>query len=386
VKQAGHDDWAKKKASQAFGDRHQDVGTPPDAALAQRWQDLAATGKQEGYQFDRGTGTLQWTDAISQRRGRLAAEFGVYWESVERGWNRVTGEGMATPTSDGEHIFVAMANNVVACLDLTGTPVWQQFDPKARDEKDASERVRRKLHFVPSPVLADDLVIVAQDANRLRAYRQSDGSKVWESDYPIGKNTCGTPSVIDLDGQTALVAANGRVYKAADGSVLIDDLPVLDGGCSPLVAGDIVYLTTGDKKAAQKGLSAYRLSPGGAELLWNRPDAGQTDRAPVLAHGLLFTAVQQGKKNKYMGCLDPANGETVATSEVKASGNPVYAVAGDKLIVKDNAETFWIFSADKELKQLGNHKLEKSKGFAYPTFAGDKMLIRLGNELIAIGG
>ena len=74
-----------------------------------------------------------------------------------------------TPVSDGEHVFVSMSNDQVACHDLDGNCNWLIWDRPAQ-----SGHVRYAL----SPRLVGDKLIVTA-CGEMRAYDRHPGRKLW---------------------------------------------------------------------------------------------------------------------------------------------------------------------------------------------------------------
>ena len=78
-----------------------------------------------------------------------------------------------TPVSDGEHVFVSISNDQVACHDLDGNCNWLIWDRPAQAAPAKSEHVRYAL----SPRLVGDKLIVTA-CGEMRAY-----------DEPTGRNS-----------------------------------------------------------------------------------------------------------------------------------------------------------------------------------------------------
>jgi outer membrane protein assembly factor BamB len=368
---------------------------PQDAALKDLYVALAKEGRDRGFKRENvGNDLLREAHAPTQARTlELANEYAEWYEVRERGWHRVTGGCFASPVTDGENVYVSFANNVVACYGLDGTRRWSKWDHVPRAKPGRGVAGRRELYFAASLVLIGDLLIVAADQNRLRAYDAKTGDKKWESVYPFVGYSVGTPAHVKLQHLDVVVGANGRVYRVTDGKELLADLPPCDGGSSPLPNGDVVILQNGPQgKHAIKGLTAVRLTSLSAdevkwEKVWNRP-ACDTSRSPAIHEGLLYHQAVEGKSGWFEVC-ETATGEPV--SDVKRplkGGNISFSVAGGHVFAKDNDAKFWVFKTGRQPEQVASNALELGKGngnYSLPGFAGGRIFVRSMDALYAIG-
>lgn len=318
-------------------------------------------------------------------------------------WTTLVGAGFATPLVNGDRIYVANSANVVACYDLTGKKIWGVWDHTSRsDKKDAP--LTRELEFCPSPILVGNILVVAQDFNRIRAYEAATGKKLWENIRPKrGGWTAGTPAGMTVNGVPVVIDANGMVYRLKDGVVLTDGLPAATGTIGPIVDGDSVFMRgftiTKGRRAEKPVLGAYRLAIHGdqAEVTtrWISPHVGNEHRSPVLHQGHLYH-INEAKTDEIparaLYALKADDGVLVGSEPLSQGGYsyPCLLVADTGVVVGTVFGKFMFFSFAPELKPIGEGSVFlRAYGsypcYALPTFHGDRIYQRDMDGLYCIG-
>ncbi|MFW5750071.1 MAG: PQQ-binding-like beta-propeller repeat protein [Planctomycetota bacterium] len=392
-------DTARSKAwNRAFEDGQEvaEDDLPDDPALAQKWRSLAAEGRANGFSFRRTGADLnrKGDAAVRERTRRPGNEFAAWYEVAERGWNTITGRSFATPVTDGERIYVSFANDVVACYDLDGERVWARWDHKPRETRGDDPGTRRELHYTASPIIVGDLLVVAGGENRLRAYALADGEKQWESPYPdTVKNLAGTPVVTRLAYGAVIVAPNGHVYRAGDGTVLAKDLPGCPSGASPAVADDLVIMLPGKRgKGDLKGMVALRLTMSDADSLdWKRVWAVEGDmestRAPAIHDGLLYQV--RGRKTDRLAVFDLASGEQLTEIDLGVRERHIsLSLGGDLLVTKGTGDAMCLIKAGRQPEVVSTNELDIDKGdrnYALPCLDADRIYVRSKRYIYCIG-
>ena len=245
----------------------------PERAEAVRAQWVAALREYEVSNTDtRGMKDKAKASAIKAKQKALdakAAEFGEKYGLLGLR-NRAQGNTWATPVSDGRRVWTAWAPNTAACYDLAdGSPVWMEWFGPVRAsgnglrKSDRSQSSSWNERWVPSPVLADGVLVTSQGAV-LRGVDAEAGTLLWEQplnrnrdvyvehdkqvrrDGPTGHWGCGTPVVLDVGGMRVVVTSRGRAYRVSDGKVVCGYIGAMAdvGGNSPVAADrtDTVFL------------------------------------------------------------------------------------------------------------------------------------------------
>jgi len=149
-------------------------------------------------------------------------------------WDGLLTQTFPTPVSDGECVFVNMANDQIACFDTEGNCRWLIWDRPSQAPPAKSEHVRYAL----SPRLIGEKLIVAA-CGELRAYDKRTGRKLWgvyhKKDFGAYwvKVSPPVPMQAALDDRPfdVLLSPGSGIYRLDDGKLLgtLPDLPGYEG-------------------------------------------------------------------------------------------------------------------------------------------------------------
>jgi outer membrane protein assembly factor BamB len=193
------------------------------------------------------------------------------WEGAYSG--NYVGYTFATPVTDGRRVFVKCGTGVVAAYDLDGNRLWMARTPY----------LASGAHFCGSPVLADDLVVIAQiqDPNAgqfsdwlftLTALDAATGKVRWTGKAHEGGRQSSSPVVMRLtnggEDMTVIVTAGGTVVRAADGKILVNGLRGGCGTATPTPVGDTLYRIESGQAGGVRFLMLDR-DHVGARWLWS---------------------------------------------------------------------------------------------------------------------
>ena len=308
----------------------------------------------------------------AKRIKELEAELSEPTGTLKQKW-RTIGYSMATPVTDGTHVWVKSGTGAVACLELaTGRISWmKKIDP---DPYETSVTSPILLDTPPKPLLI--LSRVVYDAERkyqnektersknLLAFEAATGDLVWESaGLPTAGWGSGSPLLMEVDHVAVVVSDSGDVVRATDGFHLKERI-ALGGSSSAVADGNVAYICD------DKEIRAVRLTWSGSskieatELwrrvivqesansfgLWSSPllAGGRLFAVDGLAHGLVLDAASgevlhdfspleyTGRKAEVYASLAEAGGKVVVASmkkgyvsifELSADGQPVVEVS-----------------------------------------------------------
>src|SRR5262245_30331334 len=187
------------------------------------------------------------------------------------------GYSAPTPVTDGQNVFVAFGNGLVACYDLEGNRRWLKL----------IEHTTLTYAHSASPVLVGGKLVI--HFTDLVALDPKTGSEAWRLKSQAG---WGTPLATRMGDVDVLVTPKGALVRAADGKLLADRL----GSCganSPILHQGIVYF-------AHSAVAAVRLPASDAEpvkpaSVWKgkTKGSGYGFSSPVVHDGLLYAASDQ---------------------------------------------------------------------------------------------
>lgn len=234
----------------------------------------------------------------------------------------------ATPTIDGERLYMVGADGHVACLETkTGKPVWMKHLVKDFGGK------HMDWGFCASPTIDGDRVLIdcgGPGASTI-ALDKKTGATIWKA----GDDEPGYGSVVlgAVDGKkTAVTFKAGAIVgnAAADGAPLWRfewETPYKINAVTPLILGDLIVFSS----AYNHGAAALRVKGGKPERVWFTKDLYAQFNSPVHHKGGLFGIDGEVGKRSALVCLDVQTGDEKWRARNVKNGSLILAT--DKLLV-----------------------------------------------------
>lgn len=328
------------------------------------------------YQFnvlclDRASGQLRWQ--------RTATE-----QVPHEGHHTSHGYASASPTTDGQRLYVSFGSRGLFCYDLDGNLVWH---------RDLGEmQTRREFGEGASPVVHRGVLIVNWDhegESFVTCLDAATGDDRWRVPRDE-KTTWTTPLVVEHHGTTQVVV-NGsnrtRSYDIATGDVLWQcggqvsnpiPSPVADGGIVYCMSGFLGYAVSAIPLDARGDITDL-----GREV-WRATDAASYVASPVLVDDLLyFTKSESG----ILCCRDASTGEPQYGIKRLPQIETVYSspvAAANRLYITDRNGTTVVIRIGPEFEILAtNHLRDTVDATLVPV--GKQLLIRGRSTLYCIG-
>lgn len=312
--------------------------------------------------LDRRTGDELWR--------RVAAE-----RVPEEGHHGDNSFATASPTTDGERLYVCFGSAGLYCYDLDGNLLW--------DWNPGSVKTRLSFGEGSSPVVYGDRLIFVRDQEEqsfIVALNAKTGKDVWrrDRDEPSGWST---PLVIERAGRTQVIT-NGKVrvrsYDLDDGELIWEcGGQVSNVTPSPVADDNTVFCMSGYRGSA---LYALPLDQSGdltdsAAITWKKTRGTPYVPSPLLYGGRLYF---NRSNSSAMTCLDAATGEE-ALEPVRLPGirglyaSPV-AAAGRVYFVGRRGTTL-VLEHGTEFNVLAQNSLDDHFD-ASPAIVGDQLFLR----------
>jgi outer membrane protein assembly factor BamB len=304
----------------------------------------------------------------------------------------------ATPSSDGDRVFVTTGTGEVVAFDVSGNEKWR-FNAQDRYGK-----FRFGFGFHSTTVLHEGrlfLQLIHSAAQRVVSVDSTTGKEVWEIERKSDgvaecEHSYASPTA-HRQGDLSVVITHGNDYcighDPATGKELwrIADLNpkgrynrTLRFVASPVVSNGFVVAPS----AKNRGVSVVRLSDakgrigkGGIGELW-RVDKGTTDiTSPLLYKGVLYLC----KENGTVLSLDVKTGEQLYQERFHGQtyrGSPV--AFNGRILFTARDGTFTLLKAGKSYELLGKNKLD-DEFTSSPAISRDRLYLRGYKFLYAIG-
>lgn len=232
----------------------------------------------------------------------------------------------ATPTVDGDKVFVLSRSGRLACLDaVSGTERWKV------DVTALTGAPVPGWGFGGSPVVYKDLLLL-NVGDSGAAVKKDSGELVWKSAPEEAGYT--TPKLVTREDGDYAIFSSGRDFTGRDlktgEEVARWDWKTKYGvnAADPIVVGDRIFISSGYRK----GATVVDISSGEPEEVWKNKEMQNQMNPSVLVDGYLYgCSGDQNDRSATLKCISMANGETQWTFPGIGAGTVM--VAKDHLIV-----------------------------------------------------
>ena len=275
--------------------------------------------------------------------------------------------GMAAPAVQGETVYAACAQGMVAAFGVDGKIKWQ-----ARVAAMKSDTGK------PGVLVAGDVLVV--QCGSLVGLGLVDGKEKWVSKAKVSAGAA-PPVRVQAGSEHAVLTADGALVRAADGEVLAADLPAT-GASAPQVLGEIAYYA-GKSVTAARRLPSKLVKGAEVEELWKVKGYGPCS-TPLLVDGQVLMIAADGEltslamdsgRELYVEKLGV--GERVCS--LVLGGDNVYAVN----VGNDGTRTV-VFKPGPKFEKVWEYSV--AGGSDGVSFIGRDQYIVAGVRLHAIGG
>jgi outer membrane protein assembly factor BamB len=310
--------------------------------------------------YDTTTGKLVWTH-------RDAARF---YESNGGAGPR------STPTLSNGRVYTFGATGILNALNAAdGAVVW------SRNAASDTETKVPGWGFASSPLVVGEVVVVAT-AGRLAAYDLATGEPRWFG--PQGGAGYSSPHRVTKDGVTQIVQMSGAGVTGVapgDGKVLWNH-PLQSG--TPIVQpaltadGDLL-VSNGDGSDMRRIAVAQGSGGWTVEERWTSYGLVPNFNDLVVHRGHAF-----GFDGGMLACINVEDGERKWEGGNYGSGQIVLLSDQDLLlVVSEKGELALVGAAPDQFTELARFPAIKGKTWNHPVLAGDVLLVRNGEEMVA---
>jgi len=322
--------------------------------------------------------------AINQADGRIVWDKSVEARTPEQryqGFVTIHGYASATPTSDGQAVFVFFGRSGVFAYSVTGDLLWKAT-------------VGDHTHpwgSAASPILWRNLLIVnaSEESGSLVALDKANGREIWRVEGI--RQSWSTPLVVALPngGEELVVSLRDRVLglEPATGQKLWECAGVQDYVVPSVIGHDgVVFVTAGRKGHTLAIRAGGRGDVTKTHILWQL-DKSPKVGTPVYYQGHLYWISHQG----VAVCVQAETGKVVFEQrlEIRGRGDKAYAsliVADGRLYGVTRQDGTFVLAAEPEFSQLAHNRLSDASIFnATPMVCRSRLLLRSDRFLYCIG-
>jgi len=354
-------------------------------------------------EFDQASQKLA-TVCVDRRTGNILWRRAVAVEKIEK-VHSLSSPAAATPSTDGERVYVYFGSYGLLCYDLEGNPKWERRLPLPENPYGATA----------SPIVAGELLVFNHQGKEayLLAVNRRDGRTVWRTDRSSFRYGWSTPvhwrhdridEVLVLGGD---FEANQRLmaYDLATGAERWwvaglppcgKSTPVIGGGLVFLAAPDIILEQSAEKRNPERASQFYAkngnrlmaVRPGStgevaaANIAWSDRRGVPGVPSPLYFNGRLYTCKDGG----LIFCRVAETGELLYDERLGTTGyyysSPV--AADNRIYIASADGVVTVFDAGAKLNVLATNKLDGAI-LATPALAGVNIYVRTETHLYAFG-
>lgn len=300
-----------------------------------------------------------------------------------RFWESNAGAGpRATPALAHGRVYALGATGILNALDSrTGTRVWS-CSPAA----DTGSK-RPEWGFSGSPCVLDDLVVVAT-AGRLAAYDASTGRLRWLG--PEGRGSgYSSPHAATLGGQLQVLLVSGKgitAVRPSDGSVLWQHDWPGDAITQPAVTSDGDVLLGSGSGIGGSSTGLRRLAVESKAAGWTvRERWTSRQLRPYFNDFVVHEGHAYGFDGGLLACVALADGRRSWKDGRFGSGQMVLLPGqGLLMVISERGEVALVAASPEGFRELGRIPAVAGKTWNHPALAGDVLLVRNAEEMAAL--
>jgi outer membrane protein assembly factor BamB len=321
-------------------------------------------GKETLTAFDAGSGQILWSD-----------------ESAGPAWKTRYPGTRATPVVEGDAIYTYGGGGELTCRDLaSGKPRWTVNILKTTGSEPLG------WGQGSSPLLVGDLMYVqsGQGGAIAVAVKKGDGSVAWQSEAR-GVGGYAHPILADVSGQQQLVVFGGKAVFGMDpasGKTLWQQPWETNfdvNAATPVYRDGHVFVSS----EYNKGCMMLRLTPGGAEKLWENKEVQSKVNGMILDGDHLYA--NSSGTIKCMSWPDGKIAWSAADSSLRlGAGGSIVRVGNDRLLAMSDRGKLTIARATPEkIEVLGQSQLlDGREVWATPLLYGGRLYAKGDTELV----
>ena len=296
----------------------------------------------------------------------------------------------ATPLVTGDLVIASGTNKQIHALDKsTGEVVWSRDLVRDFDAPPLLERPAIRAGYAVSPLAWRDLIIVTAGGpgQAVMALGAADGAVAWRSGDFLVSHT--SPILIDVDGQTQLVAVGGQTVNGLDpdtGNVLwshAHDTQADMNNSTPIWGLDNVLFLSA---AYNNGSRALRLTRDGAatevEQLWFT-NQFRLMFANAIRLGEFVYGTSGDFGPAFFGALDLRTGEVAWRSRGFGRSSMVYA-DGKAIVLDEDGTLALVRLSPTGLTVLSRAELFDTTAWTAPTLVGTTLYARDRARIVAL--
>ncbi len=292
-----------------------------------------------------------------------------------RFWDSHAGAGpRSTPTLDTARVYTLGATGILNVLDITnGHLIW------SRDAASDTEAEPQGWGFAGSPLLVDDMVLVAVGGN-LVAYDRQDGTLRWKG--PAGGLGYSSPELLTIDGVTQVVLLDGTGatgFEPSTGKVIWNYEDPEERIVQPGLTGDGRILLSTRNGTALRCLDVHQQAGS-----WSVTEQWISNRLkPNFNDYVTNKGYAYGYDGMSLCCMDLQDGARMWKSGNYGGQLMLLADQDMLLVLSEKGELSLIRAHPEQCTELARIPVIEGRTWNHPALAGNILLVRNSVEMAA---
>jgi len=294
-----------------------------------------------------------------------------------RFWESNGGAGpRGTPTFSEGRLYTLGATGILNVLDAnTGRVVW------SRDAASDTDTEVPAWGFSSSPLIVDDSVIVAV-AGSLIAYDITSSNPQWS--IPAGGDCYSSPHLVHIDGVAQILLLNeaGLMSVSLDNGTLLWEHawpghPIVQ----PTLIADGDFLISVDERSGVRRITVEQ-GPDG----WTIEEQWTSVRLkPYFNDSVIHNGHVYGFDGPFLACIDVEDGERKWKGGRYGRGQFILLADQDLLLVlSEKGDLALVVATPDQFMEIERYPAIKGKTWNHPVLVGDVLLVRNGQEMLAL--
>ncbi len=291
---------------------------------------------------------------LDRENGELLDEIIVHKGNLPKELFPKNTHANSTVASDGQRVFAMFLNDeapILTAFDLDGSQIWQQRVP-------GEARIHFEYGFGSSPVVIDDLVIVAAEFNRtesgIYAFNVETGQRVWHTPRPQ-QFSYSSPTLASVDGKQILLMCGNSTfsgYDVATGAPLWSREATTMATCGTMAWDQALKLGFACGGHPDAFVSAVDLQAD-HQVIW-RHRVKCYEQSVLTVKGYVYAVADAG----VVYCWRASDGKEMWKQRLRGNFSSSPILVGDNIYVANESGTTFVFEANpEEFVQLAKNRL-----------------------------
>lgn len=280
----------------------------------------------------------------------------------------------STPTLAGGRVYTLGGTGIVNALNAAdGSKIWTRDAATENDVKVLG------WGFCGSPIVIDNVVIISL-SGKLVAYDTENGNPIWNC--PDGGNSYSSPHLVTIDGvkQVIMMSKTGALsVEPTSGRQLWKyDWPITDRILQPAVVSETDLLFALETQALRRVNITHKQEEWLVKEVWTTDQMKLNFNDIIIHKGYAY-----GFDGPSIACIDLKDGKRMWKGAPYRGWLLLLSDQDLLIVLTEKGDIALVDAKHEQFKELAKITAIKGKTWNHPAFAGDVLLARNAEEMVA---